>query len=414
MSRSRAIENKPRARPRDELSEPAAHSYTNEFHVYSDIGASFWAPGVTANDVVAWLRSRDKAAELTVRINSAGGDAFEGIAIHNILRDAPQRIIVKVDGIALSAASIIAMAGDEVRMAPSALMMIHDPWTLAMGDAAELRSTADRLDKVAEAIATTYAGRMEQGTEHVRELMAAETWFSAAEARAAGLIDAVEGEPAPAAEQNAAGAWRAADRPWIRHAYAPRVQSAVEHAPAERTIVTNSTGPIGTIGWSAMGVEWARRAAASFRASDPTEDTVENEKTKAELVAAQAQLDTVRASLDQERARVGAIEAKVAAFEAQNAALAAERDALAARLREHEEREAVADVDALVGVKFTAAEREGQIKLRKSDPELFRALAAQRADMTILRHNPIGASGAIDTAPADAGKAFVAAVNAKS
>lgn len=138
-------------------------------------------------------RALDEAGDVDVirlALHSPGGDALDGVAMHTMLAAHPARVEVRVDGMALSAASVVAMAGDRIEMATGALMMIHDPWSMAMGGADDLRDQADTLDRVADSLADVYAGRMRAGDKlRARELMSAETWFTASEAVAAGFAD---------------------------------------------------------------------------------------------------------------------------------------------------------------------------------------------------------------------------------
>jgi ClpP class serine protease len=111
-------------------------------------------------------------------------------------------VTVKVDGLAASIASVIAMAGDKVVISPKATMMIHDGWSMAIGNAEELRKTADLLDKQSQVIASVYADRspLGYGADHFRALMRDETWFTADEALEAGLVDEIEGKEKPVEE----------------------------------------------------------------------------------------------------------------------------------------------------------------------------------------------------------------------
>jgi ATP-dependent protease ClpP protease subunit len=131
--------------------------------------------------------------DLTVHINSRGGDVFEGVAILNLLRAYKGgRVTTIVDGLAASAASFIAMGGDEIVMNRNSEMMVHNGHALAVGGAEEMRKTADQLDRANANMATIYAARAGGTTDQWRALMAAETWFSAEEAVKAGLADRVE------------------------------------------------------------------------------------------------------------------------------------------------------------------------------------------------------------------------------
>ena len=146
------------------------------------------------------------AEEITVRINSPGGDVFDGFAIYNLLAQHPAKIHVKVDGWAASAASVIAMAGDTREVAANALMMIHNPWTLSVGDSAGMRKTADLLDQIKDSIITTYKAHSSLDEAEIAALMDAETWFDAQGAMDAGLATAITGKTESKAK-NAAKAW---------------------------------------------------------------------------------------------------------------------------------------------------------------------------------------------------------------
>lgn len=140
------------------------------------------------------------APVINLRINSPGGSVFDGLAIYNTLKAHSARVITHIDGIAASIASIIALAGDEVRVGQGAFVMIHDPWALVIGDAAAMRQEADLLDKVAGSLAGIYASRMDQPVADVRALMAAETWWTAEEAVAAGYATSLVEAPQAAAK----------------------------------------------------------------------------------------------------------------------------------------------------------------------------------------------------------------------
>lgn len=168
------------------------HDYraeAGEIFLYDEIG--FW--GVTASQFIADLTEQE-ADEITLRINSPGGDVFDGMAIFNAIRNDPRPITVEIDGLAASAASYIALAGDDVRMAENAFMMIHDAWSVVIGNAQEMRETAETLDKIDGQIAAMYARKSGGSVEDYRDLMDAETWFTAEEAKEIGLIDSITGE----------------------------------------------------------------------------------------------------------------------------------------------------------------------------------------------------------------------------
>ena len=161
-----------------------------EIMLYEEIGYF----GVTASDFAKEIKDLD-VSTIDLRINSPGGEVFEGIAILNSLRNHPAKKIVTVDGYACSAASFIAMAGDEIVMNKNSEMMIHDGLALCIGNASDMRETAELLDRVSDNIASIYAeaSRGNKDKEHWRALMRAETWFTADEAVEAGLADRVVG-----------------------------------------------------------------------------------------------------------------------------------------------------------------------------------------------------------------------------
>ncbi|WP_251550287.1 head maturation protease, ClpP-related [Rhodococcus sp. 11-3] len=162
-----------------------------EILIYDRIGESYWDDRtVSARAFVRDLTALDVDA-LTVRINSPGGNVYDGIAILNALRAHKATVTVYIDGIAASAASFVAMAGDEVIMSRNAEIMIHDAWSYASGDAEDLRKVADDLDRVSDNIARIYAERAGTDVEVWRAAMRAETWYSDAEAVEAGLADRV-------------------------------------------------------------------------------------------------------------------------------------------------------------------------------------------------------------------------------
>lgn len=132
-----------------------------------------------------------KADTIEVHLNSYGGDMFEGIAIKNYLSQRSENIRVVIDGIAASAASVIAMAGDEILMPKDTQLMIHNPWTWAAGNSKELRKVADDLDKAAVSIEESYLKRFVGEREELKTLLDEESYLTADEAVALGLADAV-------------------------------------------------------------------------------------------------------------------------------------------------------------------------------------------------------------------------------
>lgn len=160
-----------------------------ELLIYDEIDSWF---GVAAEQLARDISALDDDRELTVRINSPGGNAYDGIAILNSLRGHPGKVTVVVDGIAASAASVIAMGGDELVMNRNSELMIHNGRAVVVGGAEDMVKMAERLEAVNANMASIYAEKAGGTDEEWRAVMAAETWYSAEEAVAAGLADRVE------------------------------------------------------------------------------------------------------------------------------------------------------------------------------------------------------------------------------
>lgn len=153
----------------------------------------WWGFGVRD---MAYNLSQNKGKKLYINIHSPGGSVLEGVGIANLIQSHNAETTTTGVGFVASIASVILLAGDRVRMAKNAFLMIHNPWSMAMGDSEELRKTADVLDKMENQLAAIYATAMQKrgkdkDLEEVKKMMAAETWFTAQEALDAGLIDEV-------------------------------------------------------------------------------------------------------------------------------------------------------------------------------------------------------------------------------
>lgn len=163
----------------------AADSDEAEVMLYDEIGGWF---GSTADELIAELKGIT-APRMRVRINSPGGSVFEGIAIANALRAHPANVTVQVDAVAASIASVIAMAGDRIEMAPNSMMMIHDASGICLGNASDMEEMAELLDLISDNIADAYATRAGGTREQWRERMRAETWYLPDDAVENGLAD---------------------------------------------------------------------------------------------------------------------------------------------------------------------------------------------------------------------------------
>lgn len=159
-----------------------------ELFLYGYVGG--W-DGVTAKRIADDLKALGKVDVINVRMNSFGGEVFEGYSIYNQLLRQTARVEVDIDGAACSIASIIACAGSTVRMARNAMYMIHDPAGAAFGTASDMRKTADLLDQVRSQLVDTYVKRTGLAANVVSDYMSAETWFKASEAAELGFVDLV-------------------------------------------------------------------------------------------------------------------------------------------------------------------------------------------------------------------------------
>jgi ATP-dependent protease ClpP protease subunit len=160
-------------------------------YLYDVLGVDMFG-GVLAKQVIDDLRALGDVPELAVRINSPGGDVFEGIAVYNAIARFPANVTVHIDGIAASAATLVAMAGNRIAIAENAMVMVHRPWTAVMGDSPELRRQAEILDKAWSSMLTTYQRRTGRRAATVEQKVAGgEWWMTAAEAVAEGFADVV-------------------------------------------------------------------------------------------------------------------------------------------------------------------------------------------------------------------------------
>lgn len=176
-----------------------------EIKIYGDIGDNFWEKlekqwlgeerdeNIVQNldELNALLKKHSNAATIDVYINSNGGDVFDGVAMMNVIKRHKAYKRVHIDGFACSIASVIAMCGNQIIMPKSSMMMIHNPWTVAMGNAKELRKVADDLDKINETIKNAYRSKMKISDEKLTELMDAESYLTADECFEYGLCTKV-------------------------------------------------------------------------------------------------------------------------------------------------------------------------------------------------------------------------------
>lgn len=170
-----------------------------EVLIYDTIGGSFWEEGITAKQFREDLKALGDVDEIVVRINSVGGSVGEGLAMYTSLKNHSAKIRVAIDGVALSMASGVAMAGDEIEMASNGLMMIHNPQTYAAGDKKSFERAIQSLEASKKALMVAYRDQTGADDETVDAWMENETWFDAQEALENKLVTSVVGEVATAA-----------------------------------------------------------------------------------------------------------------------------------------------------------------------------------------------------------------------
>lgn len=159
---------------------------TTDLYIFDEIGDY----GVDGS-MVARMLAAITTPKVTVHLHSPGGNAYDGVAIYTALQKCPARVRVEIEGLAASAASIIAMAGDEIVASTGSILMVHDAWMGCVGNAADMIKASEMLGTISESMAEIYGKTCDQPAKKWRAMMQAETWFTAEEALKAGLVHAV-------------------------------------------------------------------------------------------------------------------------------------------------------------------------------------------------------------------------------
>ena len=293
-----------------------------EVAIYDEIGAY----GVSAKGFLAELGALPEGTPVDLRLNSPGGSVFDAVAIHNALKRHEGPVTVWIDGIAASAASYIAMAGDEIVMPENAFLMIHDPAGLVMGTAEDMRAMAEALDKVKGSLISGYAAKSGRTPEEVSALMAAETWFDASDAVAQGfadrliepvriaanfdigrfrnappvLVEQVEAEPEPGADTdgtNTEATDEVADGDQVEDAEDEQADSADTAQPSAETPPPSGAPPdpaairAEAIGHARAVVDLCRLAGQAQMAGRFLEEDASLDEVRAALLAAKAEAE---------------------------------------------------------------------------------------------------------------------------
>ena len=363
-----------------------------EILIYDEIGYG-WYGGVSAQNFAKELGAIS-ADEITVRLNSPGGDVYDGIAILNALRSHKARVTVYVDGLAASAASFIAMAGDEVVMRRNSEMMIHDASCFGIGNAGEMRKVADDLDRVSNNIASIYAERAGGTTDEWREIMLAETWYSAQEAVDAGLANRVDVKAETEEDDNGA-AKNSFDLSIFNYAgrrEAPAPPQIVRHENRAGSRPSASHRAPTTPAARSVGSTRKGGSTVALTLTDEQETSLlealglEEGATADEVVTAVEELATAPEEGESESAHALGVTTIDAAILNDLKAQAA-RGVAAAERQESDDRTRLVD-DAIRAGKFPTAKREHWLNYLKADPKGGREVLASLAEGLI----PVGES----------------------
>ncbi|MDO3245256.1 ATP-dependent Clp protease proteolytic subunit [Mycobacteroides abscessus subsp. abscessus] len=355
---------------------------TATLHIYDEIDSWF---GVNAEALVVEISALDPETELTVRVNSPGGNAFDGINIANAIMRHPGKTTTYIDGLAASAASVIAVASDEVVVSKYGQAMVHDARSGQYGTAKDLRSVADHLEKLSASYAKLYADRAGGTVEDWAQAMADETWYTAEEMVAAGLASRVDDSGARADTEKAVASALACSSykfKYFGRPAAPAPVARADNAGACASANISKEGPVPDIkedvakrlGLGPDATDEEVLAALDKLASTEQEDTDEDTTTTTaeddsvevgagtavegkELVAAAAKAGLVL----MDPARVAKLESDAAA------------GALARQTQVAEAHAKVVD-SAVAKGKITAPRRDHFLALMKADPEGTTAL----------------------------------------
>jgi ATP-dependent Clp protease, protease subunit len=210
----------------------SADGKSADLYLYGSIGSG-WYSDISAKNVKDKLSQID-ADTINIHINSPGGDVFDSITIHNLLKNHKASIVIHIDGLAASGASVIAMAADKIIMPKNAMMMIHNAWTFAAGNAKALRKVADDLEKIDTAVTESYMGRFVGERAELERLLSDETFLTAEECNAFGFCDEIADELKEDPEEDLETELSAKDK--ILNKYKPRVVASQKTDPEEKTV----------------------------------------------------------------------------------------------------------------------------------------------------------------------------------
>jgi len=308
-----------------------------EISIHDEIG--MW--GVSASAFMRDLRGMGELDEIHLSIHSPGGDVLDGWAIYNSLKNSKAKITARVEGLAASMASVILMAADTVEIPENAYVMIHNPWGLAIGDADEMRDTADLLDKLGNGLVNAYASRTGNSEKDIREMMDAETWMDGREAVERGFADKLLDGVALSARAFDNRKFKMTPQsltqnsdstPIVATVDATPPDAPVEETPVEAQVETPAVEPVAPV---EVEAEAAPQASLIQRAIAALTGRPDNAAIQAQLTEAQNLNATLHATNASLTARISELEP-----------LARERDELLTAIQTAEAR-ATAQVAAL-------------------------------------------------------------------
>jgi ATP-dependent protease ClpP protease subunit len=355
----------------------------SEITLYGEVGWDF-----NAKSVMEQLKAAKDP--VTVRIHSPGGSVFDGLAIYTMLRQ--RGVTVQVDGLAASAASLIAMAGKTIRMGQGAMMMAHRAWTVAMGDGDSMRHAAGILDGIDASITSIYAARLKKPVEDMAKMLAGEVWLTAEQAKADGWADEIFNGPAPRAQLKLSGLANVPAAAMAAWGGAPtkteapmgaisRMLALVGVKPAEGETDEQTIGRLDAL-TAALGE--GPEARAAFLANETAPQVFA--RLRQELVDAQAKIVAGAAALAEAQKLAGEASALKAALTAEQAKVAALAPGLAtnapaaaasnAPTPTATAAEYLAAVDAAKATGLSA--NDAMAAVAKARPELVTAYNAER------------------------------------
>lgn len=338
-----------------------------EISIYDEIGFG----GVTAKDFLAEVKTY-KGQHIHLRINSVGGSVVEGAAIYNSLRRHKGGLTVHVDGLAASMASVIAMAGEEVFIADNALMMVHNPWSMTMGDAGELRKEASVLDKLKNTLVNAYTRKTGLDAETIGAMMDEETWIDATEAVAMGFADEIEDGIEAAASVTPASARARFDNFTNSMARKSKIKTVTETIPVDTVPVAMNAEP-----QIVAADEDYEDPATEPMSQDEKIETLEAEVARltAEALDKDAEIDALKADIARLGEDTEEKETEMAALRAASKSAGQQAAAIVASVGLDASAVVVAEIEPTAAEKFAALDGDAATEFyRANKRQIFSTL----------------------------------------